>query len=54
MNDPTYNAEAIAKNPIWQLAFDLSEIDNDAAPIGWSRYIWRAECLLNLYEMKRK
>jgi hypothetical protein len=54
MSDPTYNNEAIAKNPVWQLAFDLSEIHNDAAPIGWGRYIFVAECLLSLYEMRRK
>ena len=54
MSDPTYVKEEIAKNPVWQLAFDLSEIENDGAPIGWGRYIWKAECLLALYDMKRK
>ena len=54
MADPTYNRDEIAKNPTWQLAFDLSEIENDSAPIGWGRYVWKAECLLALYEMKRK
>lgn len=54
MSDPTYNKEEIAKNPAWQLAFDLSEIQNDGAPIGWGRYIWVAECLLALYAMQRK
>lgn len=52
--DPTYNKEEIAANPEWQLAFDLSEIENDGAPLGWSRYIWKAKCLLALYEMTRK
>lgn len=54
MADPTYDSEAIAKNPVWQLAFDLSEIQNDSAPIGWGRYIFAAECLLGLYDVKRK
>lgn len=52
--DPTYVKEEIAKNPEWQLAFDLSEIHNDAAPIGWGRYIGMAQCLLSIYEMRRK
>lgn len=52
--DPTYEKDKIAADPAWQLAFDLSEIQNDGAPIGWGRYIFTAECLLNLYEMKRK
>lgn len=54
MADPTYNREEIAKNPEWTLAFDLSEIHNDAAPIGWGRYIFVAKCLLILYDVKRK
>ena len=53
MLDPTYNTEEIAKNPAWQLAFDLSEIRNDNAPIGWSKFIFTAECLLKLYRMER-
>jgi len=54
VNDPTYNREEIDKNPVWQLAFILSEIQNDAAPIGWSKYIWVAKCLLDAYDMKLK
>ena len=54
MNDPTYDREAIEANPVWQLAFSLSEISNDGAPLGWSRYIYVAECLLANYEIKRK
>lgn len=54
MNDPTYSTDAINANPVWQLAFSLSEIQNDAAPLGWSKYIWVAECLLANYEVKRK
>ena len=52
--DPTYEREAIEKNPVWQLAFSLSEIQNDNAPIGWSKYIWIAECLLANYDFRRK
>lgn len=54
MNDPTYNREEIDANPEWQLAFSLSEIQNDNAPIGWSQYIGTARCLLDYYEIKRK
>lgn len=54
MNDPTYDNEQINANPIWQLAFSLSEIMNDDAPIGWGKYIHTARCLLNNYEIKRK
>jgi hypothetical protein len=43
MTDPTYVKAAIDANPIWRLAFLLSEQDNDSAPSGWGRYIWRAE-----------
>lgn len=39
MNDPTYNKPDIDDNPVWKLAFLLSELDNDNAPIGWSEYI---------------
>ena len=54
MSDPTYNREAIAKNPEWQLAFILSEIQNDGAPIGWAKYLFVAKCLLDAYDMKLK
>jgi len=46
MNDPTYKADKIAQNPAWRLAWLLSEIGNDNAPIGWGRYIGAAETLL--------
>lgn len=52
--DPTYEREKIAANPEWELAFSLSEIENDRAPIGWSRYIGAARCLLAIYDIKRK
>lgn len=54
MPDPTYDREQINANPEWELAFTLSEIENDNAPIGWSKYIFTARCLLSSYEIKRK
>lgn len=54
MKDPTYNKDEIDAVPEWQLAFSLSEIENDNAPIGWSRYISTAKCLLANYEIKKK
>lgn len=46
MNDPTYHRESIDANPVWELAFIISEIQNDNAPIGWSEYIPLAEALI--------
>lgn len=54
MSDPTYVRKDIEANPVWQLAFSLSEIQNDNAPIGWGKYIWIAECLLANYDIKKK
>lgn len=54
MNDPTYVRSEIEANPEWELAFTLSEIMNDNAPIGWSKYISVAKCLLKSYDIKRK
>ena len=54
MNDPTYAKAEIESNPEWDVAFVLSEILNDNAPIGWSKYISTAKCLLAHYEMRRK
>lgn len=54
MSDPTYNAEAINVNPAWRVAFALSEILNDRAPIGWSRYVSAAECLLSKFNVTPK
>ncbi len=47
MNDPTYVQEEIDANPEWKLAFLLSEIDNDNAPLGWSKYNFIAGCLIS-------
>lgn len=52
--DPTYSKDIIDKNPIWKLAFWLSEMDNDNAPIGWGKYISLAAVLLLRFEMKEK
>lgn len=54
MADPTYQKKLIESNPVWDLAFVLSEIQNDNAPIGWGKYIVTAQCLLNHYDIKKK
>jgi hypothetical protein len=54
MNDPTYVKTEIEANPVWELAWTLSEIMNDGAPIGWSKYIFAAECLLHNYTVTRR
>ena len=54
MNDPTYNTEQINNDPVWRVAFVLSEIMNDNAPIGWSKYIFVAKCLLSTFEIRPK
>ena len=54
MPDPTYTEEEIRANPEWEIAFFLSELDNDIAPIGWSKYIWKAKCLLDAFSIQRK
>lgn len=41
--DPTYNPEEINANPVWKRAFQLSELENDNAPLGWSKYIPQAQ-----------
>lgn len=54
MIDPTHVRDKIKANPVWDLAFTLSELQNDNAPIGWGGYIFLAECLLNSYDISRK
>lgn len=54
MTDPTYEKGRIKANPVWELAFTISEIQNDNAPIGWGKYIILAEGLLRSYDIKRK
>lgn len=46
--DPTYVREEIEANPIWRRAFELSELRNDTAPIGWSFFIAEAEAEFGL------
>lgn len=46
MQDPTYNRKEIDNNSITKLAFILSELHNDNAPIGWSSYIVIARWLI--------
>jgi len=53
-NDPTYNMDIINSKPDWKLAFELSEVDNDNAPIGWFSYIHLASHLNRKYEIKTK
>ena len=52
MLDPTYVKEEIENNLEWNLAFVLSEMLNDSAPLGWSRYIWIAKALMKKFEIK--
>lgn len=37
--DPTYVQQEIDAKPEWKIAFILSELYNDNAPIGWSKFI---------------
>jgi len=52
--DPTYVKEEIDANPVWKLAFWMSEIDNDHAPIGWSRYIILARAVLHRFTLTER
>lgn len=45
MIDPTYNKAEIKANPVWHVAWIMSECLNDSSPIGWSKYISTAEQL---------
>ena len=46
MSDPTYDRGIIDANPIWKLAFVLSELGNDSAPLGWGGYVPVARSIL--------
>lgn len=52
--DPTYVASIIEANPAWSLAFRMSEVINDEAPLGWSRYIILAQWLLRTFRMEER
>ena len=54
MDDPTYDMQEIKKNPAWHVAWVISEIQNDKAPIGWSKYIFDAECLLKHFSIEER
>lgn len=54
MLDPTYVKEEIEANIEWYLAWILSEIYNDMAPLGWSRYQTTARELLRVFDIKKK
>lgn len=54
MKDPTYIKSEIDSNPIWKLAFMLSEFNNDNAPLGWSKYINLARYLIDNFDMVKK
>jgi hypothetical protein len=47
MSDPTYDQKEINANRVWKRAFQLSEQENDFAPLGWSKWIPRAARELN-------
>lgn len=52
--DPTYVMTEINANPIWKFAFELSEIDNETAPIGWYRYVTLATWILLKFDRKKE
>jgi hypothetical protein len=54
MSDPTYVLAEINANPEWKLAWQLSEVDNDNAPVGWGRYIILTRWLLTTYDLKER
>lgn len=47
MSDPTYDPVEIHANPIWRVAFVISECLNDKSPIGWSNYIWVSQAIID-------
>lgn len=54
MPDPTYNKNMIDTDPIWKLAFEMSEMDNNYAPLGWGQYIHLATLIFSKYELRKK
>ena len=51
INDPTYVMDEITANPEWKLAFLISEVLNDHAPLGWSKYIHTAKVIGRYYKL---
>jgi len=41
-------------DPVDALAHALSEIMNDAAPMGWEKYRGHARCLLGIFDLSAK
>lgn len=54
ISDPTYRMEEINANPVWKLAFFMSEIENTTAPLGWGGYILLAKAILSKYELRER
>jgi len=54
MKDPTYERAEIEANPVWFIAWIISEHLNDNAPLGWSRYIGAANSILDHFDVKTK
>lgn len=54
LDDPTYDKKLIDQNPVWKLAFWMSEIDNDNAPIGWAKYTILAGAFLDKFVLTEK
>ncbi len=52
--DFTYDMEVIKTKPEWQLAWVMSEVMNNRAPIGWSKYIPHAQNILSTFDIKLK
>jgi hypothetical protein len=40
------------KDPVDRLAHYLSEVHNDAAPMGWHRYRFLAKSLIDKFDLK--
>jgi hypothetical protein len=51
---PVYAAAEKGKNPVEDLAWLMSELHNDNAPIGWRGYIPLAAALMERFEMKER
>jgi hypothetical protein len=54
LSDPTYDKRIIKEDIVWHLAFMLSEMYNDSAPMGWSAYIPYAKTLCEEFNIKPK
>ena len=50
MSDPTYDRKAINRKTTWKIAYLISEMTNDDAPVGWGRFIPVAEVIVAMIE----